>query len=317
MAIENIDMTDAAWYSKFNSNFQKLLDLPFPMKTYADVSALTTAKNPKMYKNCFALIGGVIYSSDGTAWELFRGLDYIAPWNMYLPEGTVTTLATTVSAYYAACFDGTDYFCLELYTQADRYVDQHNSAGTRLARTALPTNFSASDICWDGTYFWIGEFAGTASKVYRYTSALADDGFSFSVGNSARGLTFDGTNLHVLTDSDLLVTEYTTAGVATGSSFPVLFSDHLEYGNGEFFVFGAFGESLARYTSAGVADGRYTITGKDAAVYVASGSLQILEGATSNKFHEVTKQADPVVVDIKTDYNNLLADLRSKNWILT
>lgn len=79
MAIENIDMTDPAWYSKLNSNFQKLLDLPFPIKTYADVSALTTAKNPKLYKNTFALVGGVIYTSDGTTWEIYRELlTYIA-----------------------------------------------------------------------------------------------------------------------------------------------------------------------------------------------------------------------------------------------
>lgn len=87
MAIETIDMTDAAWYSKLNSNFEKLLDLPFPIKTYADVSALTTAKNPKLYKDTFALVGGVIYTSDGTAWEVYRELlTYIADLN----TGTAT-----------------------------------------------------------------------------------------------------------------------------------------------------------------------------------------------------------------------------------
>lgn len=87
MAMENIDMTDPAWYSKLNDNFEKLLDLPFPIKTYADVSALTTAKNPKLYKDTFALIGKLIYTSDGTTWAVYREtLTYIAD----LDTGTAT-----------------------------------------------------------------------------------------------------------------------------------------------------------------------------------------------------------------------------------
>ena len=82
MTLDSIDMTDAAWYSKLNSNFEKLFDLPFPIATYADVSALTTAKNPKLYKDCFALIGSLIHTSDGTTWEPYREtLTFIADLN--------------------------------------------------------------------------------------------------------------------------------------------------------------------------------------------------------------------------------------------
>ena len=87
MAIDTIDMTDAAWYSKLNSNFEKILDLPFPIKTYADEAALITDKNPKLYKNTFALVNGVVYSSNGTVWAVYRELlTYIADLN----TGTAT-----------------------------------------------------------------------------------------------------------------------------------------------------------------------------------------------------------------------------------
>lgn len=72
MALDTIDMSDSAWWSKVNSNFSEILDLPFPIATYADTAALNTAKNPKLYKDCFALVSGVIYTSNGTVWEIYR-----------------------------------------------------------------------------------------------------------------------------------------------------------------------------------------------------------------------------------------------------
>jgi hypothetical protein len=56
------------------------------MVLYADTTALTNAANPKLYKDCLALVGAsgsaVLYSSDGTTWSLFRSqLTFIADLN--------------------------------------------------------------------------------------------------------------------------------------------------------------------------------------------------------------------------------------------
>jgi len=68
MAMQTISGSDALWWQKMNANFTALVNAPFPLKTYTDVSALTTAKNPKLYKNCLALINGIKYQSNGTTW---------------------------------------------------------------------------------------------------------------------------------------------------------------------------------------------------------------------------------------------------------
>lgn len=87
MAIQSISSTDASWYTKLNANFAELLESPYPVKTYADVPTLTSAKNPKLYRNCFAVVSGIIYTSDGTDWVIYREqLTYIAD----LDTGTAT-----------------------------------------------------------------------------------------------------------------------------------------------------------------------------------------------------------------------------------
>lgn len=87
MAIQGISMSDAAWYSKLNSNFSLLFQKPYPVKTYADVGTLTAAKPPTLYKHCLAVIGSIIYISDGTSWVVFRPhLTYVAD----LDTGTAT-----------------------------------------------------------------------------------------------------------------------------------------------------------------------------------------------------------------------------------
>lgn len=62
----------ADWLSRLNDNFEKILDAPFPMVLHANVGALTSASNPKLFKGCFALVGAAgsarLYSSDGTTW---------------------------------------------------------------------------------------------------------------------------------------------------------------------------------------------------------------------------------------------------------
>jgi hypothetical protein len=53
------------------------------MGLFADSTALTTAHNPALFKDCTALVGAsgsaVLYSSDGTTWSPYRAqLTYIA-----------------------------------------------------------------------------------------------------------------------------------------------------------------------------------------------------------------------------------------------
>jgi len=86
-AMVDIDRTAAGWVAAFNDNFAKLLDGPFPIAFYTDAAALTSAKNPKLYKDCFAIASGKLYKSDGTSWLVFRKpIAYIAD----LDGGTAT-----------------------------------------------------------------------------------------------------------------------------------------------------------------------------------------------------------------------------------
>jgi hypothetical protein len=86
-----IDSTTTDWVSRLNENFSAIIDEPFPMALYADVSALGTAADPKLYKDCLALVGAsgsaYLYISDGTSWSEYRAqLTYIAD----LDTGTAT-----------------------------------------------------------------------------------------------------------------------------------------------------------------------------------------------------------------------------------
>lgn len=62
----------SGWVARLNSNFAKLLDAPIPFASFTDVPALTSVRNPKLYKDCFAVIGTVLYKSDGTTWLPYR-----------------------------------------------------------------------------------------------------------------------------------------------------------------------------------------------------------------------------------------------------
>jgi len=78
-----LNSSESGWVSRLNENFSECLDEPFPIGLYADVTALGTAADPKLFKDCLALVGvsgsAVLYSSDGTTWNLFRAqLDNIA-----------------------------------------------------------------------------------------------------------------------------------------------------------------------------------------------------------------------------------------------
>ena len=74
--LETLNSSESGWLARLNSNFQKLMDAPLPLVLHADVGALTTASNPKLYKDCFALVGASgaarLYTSDGTTWSEWR-----------------------------------------------------------------------------------------------------------------------------------------------------------------------------------------------------------------------------------------------------
>ena len=81
-ALSDIDRTDSGWLTKVNANFEKLLDAPFPMDQEASTGALP---NAKLYKDCYVLVGDVLYQSDGTSWGT-KQLNFIAD----LDTGTAT-----------------------------------------------------------------------------------------------------------------------------------------------------------------------------------------------------------------------------------
>lgn len=71
-----INSSASGWVSRLNENFSEILSEPFPMVLYADVAALSTAKDARLNKDCLALVGASgsarIYKSDGTNWEPYR-----------------------------------------------------------------------------------------------------------------------------------------------------------------------------------------------------------------------------------------------------
>lgn len=83
-ALSDINRSVTGWVSAFNSNFEKLIDGPFPIGSYASTGDFP---NAKLYKDCIAETGGVLYKSDGSTWKVFRErLSYLAD----LDGGTAT-----------------------------------------------------------------------------------------------------------------------------------------------------------------------------------------------------------------------------------
>lgn len=62
----------ATWLSSLNDNFEKLMDAPFPIVSVVDVGTLASTHNAKLYQDCIAEAGGVLYKSDGAVWKVFR-----------------------------------------------------------------------------------------------------------------------------------------------------------------------------------------------------------------------------------------------------
>jgi hypothetical protein len=85
---DELDVTKAGWVATLNSNFELVLDAPFPIYLAADKATLD-AITPGLYVNCFALVAtdSRLYISDGTSWNLYDAkLDFMANLN----TGTAT-----------------------------------------------------------------------------------------------------------------------------------------------------------------------------------------------------------------------------------
>lgn len=92
---ENIDRTSPDWVQRFNEQMAKALDAPVPFVTATDISALTSSFNPKLYKDCLAIVGNQIYMSDGTNWNFMREqLGFVADL-----DPATATLSDWVTAY--------------------------------------------------------------------------------------------------------------------------------------------------------------------------------------------------------------------------
>ena len=97
--LETLNSSEAGWLARLNDNFEKIFDAPIPLVLHANVGALTSASDPKLFKDCFALVGASgsarLYSSDGTTWtEYLEQLANIADLN----PGTAI-LSDIVTAY--------------------------------------------------------------------------------------------------------------------------------------------------------------------------------------------------------------------------
>jgi len=59
----------AAWDADADFNFALLTDAPFPLFQVAVVGSLPAASS---YDKCLALVGSVLYISNGTAWSKYQ-----------------------------------------------------------------------------------------------------------------------------------------------------------------------------------------------------------------------------------------------------
>lgn len=78
-----IDVQNANWVSRLNSNFQKMFDLPFAIFFPADTTELNTY-HPGLYAGCLAVVQTDyrLYKSNGTSWVKYDTvLNYIADLN--------------------------------------------------------------------------------------------------------------------------------------------------------------------------------------------------------------------------------------------
>ena len=60
--LDLISREDPDWLTKLNANLVLLFDGPLP------VCDNPTAFNAKKYEDCFGVLSGVLYKSDGTSW---------------------------------------------------------------------------------------------------------------------------------------------------------------------------------------------------------------------------------------------------------
>lgn len=78
-----INSSITGWVARINDNFEKCIDKPFPIALFVDVGTLTSSANPKLFKDCLALVGASgsarLYSSDGTVWtEYLEQLSFVS-----------------------------------------------------------------------------------------------------------------------------------------------------------------------------------------------------------------------------------------------
>ena len=62
----------ADWVSRLNDNFEKVLDAPIPVCRASTLPLLTAAFDPKLYKDCWAIVGQDLHTSDGSTWGPYR-----------------------------------------------------------------------------------------------------------------------------------------------------------------------------------------------------------------------------------------------------
>ena len=91
-------MTEASWYARINSNFQKLFEAPFPL--FQSIGSITA--DARLYNECLTAFNGDLYASNGTSWVKvpFAQLTFIAQLN----TGTAT-VADIKNAYNALLAD--------------------------------------------------------------------------------------------------------------------------------------------------------------------------------------------------------------------
>jgi hypothetical protein len=100
-SIPSFSAATSGWVARLNSAFGQVLNTPLPIAISTSLTQLATDFNPKLYKDCLALITdeNVLCISDGTDWDRYlKQLPYQADSTASTVSDAKDDLNTLISA---------------------------------------------------------------------------------------------------------------------------------------------------------------------------------------------------------------------------
>ena len=95
-----IDYSVEGWVAPLNAVFDILFSLPFPIGIYTDTGTLASEAPAYFFKDCLALVEGVMYISNGMDWVVYERLQLINIPEL-VEESTATDLRDSINVLIA------------------------------------------------------------------------------------------------------------------------------------------------------------------------------------------------------------------------